>query len=122
MTPRRLHLAWMVLGLALCAVLAVVLFAILKAATTTDKISALQNTNARKIDASEQSLALIKSCTTPGMDCYERGQRQSAKAVGDINKVIILAAACASGLPDGVTVAERQDLISTCVIDRLAAG
>lgn len=63
----------------------------------------------------------ILDCTDPQGECYQNSQERTAKAVGDINKVVVLAAACSVGLPDGLTVAERQDAIQSCVIDRLAA-
>lgn len=41
----------------------------------------------------------IESCTTVGGECYKRGERQTAKAIGMLNayqrEVVILAAACA---------------------------
>lgn len=64
--------------------------------------------------------ALIRSCTTPGMPCFAEAQRRTAGAVANINRVIILAAACSSGLNPALPVPTKQDLIQTCVIDRLA--
>jgi hypothetical protein len=61
----------------------------------------------------------IKSCTTPGEKCYDAGQKRTGHAVANINRVVILAAACAVGQHG--TVAEIQNAIQTCVIDRLAA-
>jgi hypothetical protein len=63
--------------------------------------------------------ALIKSCTTPGQPCYARGQSQTADAVGNINRVVILAAACAVGKHGTSPQIEAQ--IQSCVIDGLAA-
>jgi hypothetical protein len=62
--------------------------------------------------------ALIKSCTTPGQPCYARGQSQTADAVGNINRVVILAAACAVGKTGNESHVEAQ--IQSCVIDGLA--
>lgn len=67
-----------------------------------------------------QTAHAIEDCTQPGGDCYQRSQRQTAGAVADINRVVILAAACASGLPPGMSVDNRQARISSCVINRLA--
>lgn len=64
----------------------------------------------------------IHSCVTPGESCFERAQRRQAGAVQSINHVVILAAACSSGLAPGLPVAEKQSRIQTCVIDRLAVG
>jgi hypothetical protein len=59
----------------------------------------------------------IKNCTTPGRPCYERGQRQTATAVADINRVTLAAATCAARRP-GQTAPE----IRACVLDLLAKG
>lgn len=62
----------------------------------------------------------VASCTTPGKRCYQHAQRRTASAVGDINQVVILAAACAGGLPPDLSVGQRQTQIQACVIERLA--
>lgn len=59
----------------------------------------------------------IESCTTPGRPCFERGQRQTASAIETINRVTILAAACADQ-PRRQTVEQIQ----FCVLRRLAAA
>lgn len=58
---------------------------------------------------------LVEDCTTPGNPCYERAAQQTAKAVADINRVSIYAAACADR-GDVQSVEEIQQ----CVITRLA--
>lgn len=63
---------------------------------------------------------LTQSCVIPGRACYERGQQQTAQAVGDINHVVILAAACAGNLPSGIDADKREDLITACITKRLA--
>lgn len=49
----------------------------------------------RTWDSAEQ----IESCTTVGGECYERGQKQTGRAIAMLNayqrEVVILAAACA---------------------------
>jgi hypothetical protein len=40
--------------------------------------------------------AAIRSCTTPGGSCYERGQAQTAAAVAQINQAALIAAFCAA--------------------------
>lgn len=57
----------------------------------------------------------INSCTTPGRACYERGQRQTARVVGDINRVTVYAAACASKMPG-----QSADQIQRCIVKLLA--
>lgn len=66
------------------------------------------------------TLRTIEDCTQPTGACYRRGQEQTANAVSSINQVVILAAACASGLPQGLTIVARQSAIQSCVITRLA--
>jgi uncharacterized protein HemX len=52
----------------------------------------------------------IKSCTTPGLKCYERSQKQLAHSIADLTtgnqRAASAAAACAAGLshPDFATV------------------
>ncbi len=60
----------------------------------------------------------IHSCVTPGEPCFRRAQRQTAGAVASINRVVILAAACAVGKTG--TVTEIQTAIQGCVIEGLA--
>jgi hypothetical protein len=62
----------------------------------------------------------ILDCTDPDGACFKESQARTADAVGDINRVIVLAAACSVGLEKGLTVDQRQTEIQTCVIDRLA--
>lgn len=68
-----------------------------------------------------QSLSeTINGCVDPEGSCYKQGQRRTAGAVADINRVVILAAACSVGLSPDVTVVERQAAIQSCVLERLA--
>jgi len=60
----------------------------------------------------------IHSCVTPGLPCFQRAQRRTAGAVASINRVVILAAACAVGKTG--TVSQIQVAIQNCVISRLA--
>ena len=46
-------------------------------------------------ESSTASLRVIKDCTRPQGQCFERGQRQTGQAVATINEVSIIAAACA---------------------------
>lgn len=88
----------------------------------TDQIreSQVQNTAAR--ESSDRTLHAIQDCTQPTGECFKRGQTQTAKAVGDINRVVILASACSVGLDQRMTVSQRQAAIQQCVIDRLATS
>lgn len=58
----------------------------------------------------------VLDCTTPGGKCFKRSKRATARAVGDINRVIVLAATCAD-MPGDQT--QRQ--IERCVLHRLAS-
>lgn len=62
----------------------------------------------------------VRDCVTPGGECFERGQEQTADAVGDINRVAVIAAACATSLPEGISQQRRVFLTQSCVIQRLA--
>lgn len=87
-------------------------------------LAAVRNTQLEGTPTGQKILAAsdrILDCTEPDGQCYQDAQERTAKAVGDINRVIVLAAACSVGLPEKFTVAERQDAIQSCVIDRLAA-
>jgi hypothetical protein len=66
-------------------------------------------------EKNDETLALIKDCTEPAGDCFKKAQARTAKAVGDINRVIVIAAACASK-PVEQSVTEIAD----CVTRRLA--
>lgn len=97
-----------------------VITAALVSATTATRIRAAQVSNTRTLDSSQRTLRLVEDCTTPGGVCYERSKKQTGDAVADINRVVILAAACSVGLPRDLTVGERQTRIQSCVIERLA--
>ena len=66
----------------------------------------------------------ILDCTNPDGECTKRNQQQTAEAVrdltGNLTRVIVISAACSAGLPDGLTVRQREVRIQSCVIDRLA--
>lgn len=91
---------------------ALVVLVIVRVAQTADLVSEIRHSQV----TNHQTLHAIKDCTRPDGRCYQRGQRRTARAVSSINRVVILAAACASQEP-GQSVARIQ----ACVIDRLAA-
>jgi hypothetical protein len=90
---------------------ALVVVAVTAAVVGADNSQAIRSTSRDNAEA----LRLIKSCTTPGQECFERGQKQTAEAVADINRVTVYAAACAD-LP-GV---QGQAEIYACVVEKLA--
>lgn len=103
------------LGMAVFGVLLLLVFGIITAATKSTEIRDTQEQRAPFNEANDETLRIIKGCTTPGMRCYERTQRQTARAVGDVNRVIVLAAACASG-----STIRTQVEIQACVLRGLA--
>lgn len=78
-------------------------------------IRSQQNSNTSTVTGIQDLAEKIRSCTTPGQPCYKAGQERTAAAVGDINEVVVYAAACADR-PRQQSVAEIQ----ACVIRRLA--
>jgi hypothetical protein len=67
-----------------------------------------------------ESADRILDCTDSTGDCYKRNQARTAQVVGDLNRVIVLAAACSVGLDPDLSVDQRQISIQGCVLDRLA--
>lgn len=117
---KRMRVAWAVVGVmgGLCVIVVVV--AILVSATKSTAIRDTQVTNTQLLENTGATLELIQSCTTPGEPCYDDGQKRTAAAVGDINRVIVLAAACSVGLDPDYSVDKRQVAIQECVIERLS--
>src|SRR5690242_12406710 len=87
----------------------------------TDQIRESQKTNTGTLEATQKTLDAVEDCTQPTGECFRRGQKRTASAVGDINRVVILASACSVGLDTRLSVEQRQAEIQQCVIDRLAA-
>lgn len=100
--------AWVIIALLVGALVVTLLTATIVGADNTNTIRATQRDNA-------ETLRLIRSCTTPGRECFDEGQKRTADAVADINRVAIYAAACAD--KPGV---QGRDEIYACVIRSLA--
>ena len=119
-TPHRRHIGWALLW----ASAAVVFFGILAVLLSTRQLAEeVRNTQLEGTPTGQKLLASserVLDCTSPEGQCFKDGQKRTASAVGDINRVVILAAACASALPGELTVDERQVEIQACVIDRLS--
>jgi hypothetical protein len=60
----------------------------------------------------DNSNSILIDCTTPGHKCYDDGQKATSDAVGQINRIIILASFCAQ---DNHTLVDIQ----LCVTDNL---
>lgn len=110
---RRSILVFLV-GSGATAIVILLIVAILTSASKSTEIRDTQQQNSPLIANTDATLERIQNCTTPGRPCYERGQRQLARAVGDINRVVVLAAACASG---GGSRTEAE--IQACIVGRL---
>jgi hypothetical protein len=86
-------------------------------------LAAVRNTQLEGTPTGQKLLAAsdrILDCTEPDGQCFKDSQRRTAKAVGDINRVVVLAAACSVGLSPRLEVDERQAAIQQCVIQRLS--
>jgi hypothetical protein len=112
-TPRRQRIGW-------------VLIYVIAAAVILGMVGGVAAIRQTQIDGTPTGQKLLQAsdrildCTDPEGQCYRDSQARTAKAVGDINKVIVLAAACSVGLENNLTVDERQIAIQRCVIERLA--
>lgn len=123
MSDTKRTFAWAVIGL-LVGLLAA---AVLSVPVVTAQIRATQVENTAKNDARDETLEVVKriakrieSCTTPGKPCSKRGERRTARAVGDIGNLVVLAAACASGLPYDLSTDARIREITKCMTVRMA--
>lgn len=114
---RLRSVVWTVAGLLAAALVASVLTAVVVVA----QIRSDQVDNTAKSDKRDETLALIQDCTQPSGKCYKRGQRATAKAVGDIGATNILAVVCALQVPDSVPLKPAIRQVSDCVADQLAA-
>lgn len=92
-----------------------------------------QVTNTHRSQNSDRTLVAVRdvvktvrSCVDPKGSCYRDGKARTAAAVGDINArsqdVIVAAVACASDLPQGLTVPQRRARVELCVDAMLAPG
>lgn len=99
---------WVVITLLAAALTITLLTATIVGADNTATIRQAQRESA-------ESLQIIRSCTTPGMQCFDEGQKRTADAVADINRVAVYAAACAD--KPGV---QGRDEIYACVVRSLA--
>jgi hypothetical protein len=120
MTPDSRGVRYAVIAILLGILVIMFVTRISQTAEVTNQIRESQVTNAQTLDQSRQLLHAIQDCTQPQGKCYQRSQRQTAGAVANINRVIIVAAACATGVTPDLPVRARQSVIQQCVINRLA--
>ena len=121
MDSRQRPLFGAVVGVLVGVLIVAVLALLIRTWSVTDQIRESQQTNTGTLEASQRTLGAVEDCTQPTGKCFLRGQKRTASAVGDINRVVILASACSVGLETGLSVEQRQAEIQQCVIDRLAA-
>ena len=120
MNPQHRPAAWAALYVLVAAALIAMVLVVVRTYSVTSEIRDSQVTGIQARKSSDATLDAVRSCTTPGRQCYEAGKQQTAGAVANINRVVILAAACSVGLDPHMKVADRQTAIQNCVIDRLA--
>lgn len=112
-TPQGRRIGWALVYL-LVAALALSVVGVVAAIRQTQ----IEGTpNGRKILAASER---ILDCTDPEGECYQQGRKQTADAVSDVNRVVVLAAACSIGLDRDLPVSRRQIIIQDCVIERLS--
>lgn len=119
-TPRRRTAGWVLLSV--CAV-AFILGTVATVASTRQAVDEVRRTQLEGTPLGKQlakSADRILDCTDSTGECYKRNERRTAQVVGDLNRVIVLAAACSVGLDPNFTVDQRQIAIQGCVLDRLA--
>lgn len=72
--------------------------------------------NTAKVDNTAEAVRLIKDCTDPSGDCYQRGQKRTAEAIVGINEgtlhVVVAALSCQA---DGIT---EREALARCTIER----
>lgn len=111
----RRQAVWTVAGMAAASLLIIVVASVVISATMSARIRDTQVTNTGTLKATERTLAIVEDCTTPGSECFQEGQRRTAAAIADINRVTVYAAACADR--PGV---QGQSEIYACVVESLA--
>lgn len=117
----RRNVLWALMVLAGVVVVVAVVTSTIVSARNTALIRQTQLTNTGILKSTKQTAELVEECTTPGGECYERGQENTGKAVSDIGRVTVLAAACAASLsPEQVDVPTRADMIQRCIEQQLS--
>ena len=127
-TPRRRHF-WQFI-LAVCA-LTFLLGVVATVASTRQAVDEVRKTQLDGTPLGKQLAASadrILDCTDAGDKttgrppgkCYIQNQKSTAEAIGNINRVAVLAAACAAGLPEGLSDQQRVVRVQTCLINQLA--
>ena len=81
----------------------------------TQQLATLGRQNHDNTEATKQAVQILIDCTTPGHDCYEKGQQSTRTAVQGLNAAADARAICAQDVTnDTVTKLEA------CMVDKLA--
>ena len=102
------QLLGLLVGVAVGCLIVLVLIVLLQTRQLTGAIREAQKPNVA-------TLSLIEDCTSPDGECFRRGQDDTAAAVADVNRITILASACASR-PGAQSAAQ----VESCVLRLLA--
>lgn len=73
-----------------------------------------------RIEQNREIQGVIRDCVTPTGACYRDNEAKRKRTVAEINRYSVLAAACALAAPLDAPTAERERLITLCIVDRLA--
>ncbi len=110
----RMRAAWGFIGLVLGIVAVSITVAVVVAAVTVTQIRGDQVDNTETINNTKDTLELVRDCTQPQGECYQRSQDSTAEVVDNIGLLSTYAAACADQ-PEQQTAEE----IRACVLDLL---
>lgn len=113
---KRTRFAWAVASIMTALTVVCLVVAVFTSAAKSTQIRESQVTNTRTLENTESTLEIVKDCTQAGGECFERNQRQTRDVVTDLNRVAVLAAACAD--KRGV---QGEGEIYACVVRSLAA-
>jgi hypothetical protein len=126
LSTRTRYAVIFVIGMATTAVVLLLVWAIVVAATNSKASNDRSESREPQVAKNDQTLAavrantrVIKDCTQVGGECYERGQAQTAAILASAQKIIILSAACSADVSTDRSVDQRIAAITACVTDRL---
>ena len=124
---RGRKVGWFLIGMLLTAFLVSYVYASIQSAVTVHAVRDTQVTNTKVSRNTQAILKTIKSCTTPGQECYERSLRQQGSVVAALNKYVVLASSCTArltlrGLPPDISQKDLTAMITDCVVTELRSG
>lgn len=107
----RARLARRRFRLTMSAIAGVVLLVVVAIFITVVKIN-------QALDDAAKGRAQIRDCITPQGQCYKDGQKRTGEVLSTVNKIIVLAAACAPNYVS-VDLPHRTVLIQKCIEEGL---